>query len=235
MGGRPLPPVRPVHPQEVARHQIEWVPSGYLRPVRLLAPAAAAVLLLVLTGCSEPEPGSPMPTGRAPATSAEPSATASATTASPTPTSDTPEPTQASQAAPTLPPEATTNDAAGAEAFVRYWFDTVNYAYDHLDAGPLQAASLDTCSVCGQIADEINEYARNGERVDGGAFTTAEVVSPAPDGTGVNVVSIVYSQEPYTVLNSAGEEVSQSAGEKASLGAVVRREADEWQMYDLGS
>ncbi|MEJ5946583.1 DUF6318 family protein [Pseudokineococcus basanitobsidens] len=208
--------------------------------MRPLLPVVAATAALVLAGCSEPEPGSPLPTGGAVATSAAPTeATSTAPSVSASPTSDatetpTAEPSAVPTEAPTLPPEATTNDAAGAEAFVRHWFDAVNFAYDNLDAEPMLAVSSDECDVCRQISSEVDEYRAQGLRVEGGTFALNEAVAPTPDGTGVTIVAVAYSQDPYRVISDNGE-ARDVSGESASLGAVLRWEGEEWRMFGLGT
>jgi len=221
--------------------------------VRLLAPAAATVLLLALTGCSEPEPGSPMPTGAAPASPAQPSPTATATAAGPTeqpgPTAaatqtSTPAPTaaatQTSTPAPTLPPEATTNDAAGAEAFVRYWYDAFDYAVSSGDTAPLREASLyPECLECDELAALVEDAYAGGGRLAGGQTHVVEAVSPTPDKTGVVLLSVVIDQEPISRLDGQGALVDEgdiAETERSSQSVVISRGVDDanWRMVGLG-
>ncbi|WP_299037008.1 DUF6318 family protein [uncultured Pseudokineococcus sp.] len=203
--------------------------------MRLLAPAAAAVLLLALTGCSEPEPGSPMPTGAPPATSAQPSDQPSPA-ASPTEPAATSEATETSAPAPTLPPEATTNDAAGAEAFVRYWYQTLNDAYRTGRTESLSAASAEECEACRGLADYVKSTYASGGHIEGGEVRLQEVVSPAPDNTGAVLLSVVFDQSRLQRLNAGGEVVDEEAAiTSVSQSAVIQRAEndDGWRMFGL--
>ena len=78
---------------------------------RLRVAAATALLVpLALAGCAEDDPQPKLPSA---------SATSPTTTASATPDA---------AVEPTLPPEAQGKDEAAAEAFVRYYWELVNYA-----------------------------------------------------------------------------------------------------------
>ena len=104
--------------------------------VRLAACAVAASA--VLTGCSEKqEASSSLPS----ATSAEPTQEE----LPPLGPADMP-----------MPAEARTQDAAGAEAFVRYYIDLINRTSTVMDAQPLRDFS-DGCRDCDRIADNVGE------------------------------------------------------------------------------
>ncbi|MEJ5914756.1 DUF6318 family protein [Pseudokineococcus sp. 1T1Z-3] len=187
-------------------------------PLALLAAAA-----LTLSGCiSEPEPGAPMPTSAAPAP----------TTSLPPEASTAPDPAP-TETAPTLPPEATTNDAAGAEAFVRHWYDTLNYAYRTNDTGPLEAASRPDCEVCNSFVEDFDNLPA-GHRIDGGQVEVIDSVAPAPDGTGNVLVALATRQEASRVIDANGDVVGETEGEDIALGAVIVRVDGGWLMYGLG-
>ncbi|WP_298802790.1 DUF6318 family protein [uncultured Pseudokineococcus sp.] len=199
--------------------------------MRLLVPAAAAAALLALAGCSDPEPGSPLPTGAPAETSTSTAAPSPTATATPTDDAPTPEPGPA----PTLPPEATTDDAAGAEAFVRYWFDTLEQAYTTLDTATLASHSTPDCEVCNAYIDEVEQLRALDRTVKGSQFVLTEVVAPAPDGTGATLVSTTLTVRPGRVLGPDGEVLETVEGETTSLGAILVREEDTWLMFGLGA
>ncbi|WP_298991088.1 DUF6318 family protein [uncultured Pseudokineococcus sp.] len=202
--------------------------------MRFLVPAAAAATLLALAGCSDPEPGSPLPTG-APAetstTTVAPSPTATAT-----PTDGTPDP----GAAPTLSPEATTNDAAGAEAFVRYWYDSLNYAIRTGDTAPVREASLlPECVECEALAASVESAYDAGGSLVGGRADVVEAIAPTPDGSGAVLLSVVVQQQPLQRIDGAGDVVSDDTDEgvdESSQSVVIGRNdtADGWLMVGLG-
>ncbi len=60
-----------------------------------------------------------------------------------------------------MPDEARTQDAAGAEAFVRYYIELINRTSDVMDAEPLREFS-DGCPDCDRVADATDEDASGG-------------------------------------------------------------------------
>lgn len=92
-------------------------------------------------------------------------------------------PSESSSAAPTedelaplgpedlpMPDEARTQDAAGAEAFVRYYVDLINRTSTVMDAQPLREFS-DGCRECDRIAGTVERNAAAGNRFVGGEVT----------------------------------------------------------------
>ena len=65
-----------------------------------------------------------------------------------------------------MPAEARTQDAAGAEAFVRYYIELINRTSDVMDAEPLREFS-DGCQDCDRIATDTDEDAAAGLRLRG--------------------------------------------------------------------
>ncbi|MEJ5867843.1 DUF6318 family protein [Pseudokineococcus sp. 5B2Z-1] len=204
--------------------------------MRLLVPAAAAAALLALSGCSDPEPGSPLPTGAPAETSTTAPPPAPTATATPTDDAPTPEPGPA----PTLPPEATTDDAAGAEAFVRYWYDSLNYAIRTGDTASVREASLlPECIECEALASSVESAYDAGGSLVGGRADVVEAIAPTPDGSGAVLLSVVVQQQPLQRLDSAGDVVSDDMGEgvdESSQSVVIGRNdtGDGWLMVGLG-
>lgn len=137
-------------------------------------------------------------------------------------------------AAPTLPAAAMTNDAAGAEAFVRYWFDTLNYAYATGDTSLVNAASTAECANCKGLMGKIVDAYEFGGRVTGAQVQVQEVVAPAPDSTGAVLVSTVYDQDEGSVVTDTGtvsERIPQES--RVSFAAILQRQAGQWRMFEL--
>lgn len=110
------------------------------------------------------------------------SASASAT-APPTPTAD-PRPTPASSTGPArnlpkpeLPAAAKENTKAGFEAFTQYWFDTVTYALETGDTGPLKAISKPDCKMCASYIDSGKTAKANGGWRVGPKWTISDFVT----------------------------------------------------------
>jgi hypothetical protein len=76
-----------------------------------------------------------------------------------------------------MPAEARTQDAAGAEAFVRYYIDLINRTSTVMDAAPLREFS-DACLDCDRIASVVNEDAASGRQYDGGLISITAMGKP---------------------------------------------------------
>lgn len=122
-----------------------------------LVTAAAVLAPLVLAGCGGDDPEPRLP-------SAAPSSSTPSASPVSTPTEE-----------PTLPPEAKGNDEAAAEAFVRYYYDVVNYAQATGEVKTLRSLSLPSCDACAGGADYLHEMYRHGGSQEGGAYTVEEV------------------------------------------------------------
>ncbi len=76
-----------------------------------------------------------------------------------------------------VPPEARTKDAAGAEAFLRYWIDLLNYQQAIPAGQPLRDLGPD-CQECLRIARVFDETAAAGYRYQGGELALNDVTTP---------------------------------------------------------
>jgi hypothetical protein len=131
--------------------------------MRRLIPASVAVFVL-LAGCSggdDPEPKL-APTD---------SSSAASTTAPP------PTPTPTRPVEPSLPSEAQGEDAAAAEAFVRFYWEMVNYAQATGDSQALARQSSDSCVGCQAAIELVSEVYGSGGSILGGESTVSNVES----------------------------------------------------------
>ena len=124
--------------------------------LRLVAALAAGAL--VLSGCSErQEAADTLPEADAPSSEPE---------LPPLGPPDLP-----------MPAEARTQDAAGAEAFVRYYIDLINRTSTVMDAAPLREFS-DGCLDCDRIASAVENDASVGYQYSGGSIFITTVGEP---------------------------------------------------------
>ncbi|HSU47181.1 MAG TPA: DUF6318 family protein, partial [Arthrobacter sp.] len=138
------------------------------RAVRSGAAALVVGLAVVLSGCNSG--GSPGPGGTSSPVAAEtPTATA---TPAPTP-SAVYKPADASGPAqnvpvPVLPEVAKTETKEGAEAFTKYWFSVLSYAYETGDTADLSKHSKAACSFCQGLVEDIEAAWAEGKWISGG-------------------------------------------------------------------
>ncbi|MGY1635055.1 DUF6318 family protein [Geodermatophilus sp. SYSU D00742] len=121
-----------------------------------------------------------------------------------------------------MPDEARTQDAAGAEAFVRYYIDLINRTSTVMDAAPLREFS-NGCAECNRIATETEQDAQAGYRYQGGKITITWIKSPPPGSEAE--IGFVADQEALSVLDTSGAPVQGltfPAYDQLSSGASAR-------------
>lgn len=174
--------------------------------MRRLLPVGLVVVLGLIAGCSDddPEPKVADPTD----------SSSAASTGSPTPD---PSPSPTAPVAPTLPAEAQGTDAAAAEAFVRFYWETVNYAQATGDTESLRQLGDNSCSACTSGADGIEETFQGGGSILGGEVlvsraTARRVTSRVGAAFAVNVEA---STRPQVVRAPDGSSQKFEGGESA--------------------
>ncbi|WP_324273627.1 hypothetical protein [Blastococcus brunescens] len=80
-----------------------------------------------------------------------------------------------------VPDEARTKDAAGAEAFLRYWIELIDHQRAIPAGQPLRDLGLE-CDECLRIAKVYDDAAAEGQRFEGGELTLNDVPSPVLNG-----------------------------------------------------
>ena len=150
--------------------------------------AALAVAAAALAGCSEAEPAN---------------ATLPTATAEPAPTTEALPPLGPADFP--MPPEARTQDAAGAEAFTRYYIGLINRTSTVMDAAPLREFSSG-CRDCDRIATDTENDAAAGYYYEGGEITITRLGPAFRPGRTVEV-GFVADQAPLRVLDHVGDPV----------------------------
>jgi hypothetical protein len=104
-----------------------------------------------------------------------------------------------------MPAEARTQDAAGAEAFVRYYIDLINRTSTVMDAAPLREFS-EGCEDCDRIATDSENDAAAGYRYDGGRLTITAFGDPSVQHKSAEMAFRV-DLEQLTVVDASGNPV----------------------------
>ncbi|UOY01164.1 DUF6318 family protein [Blastococcus sp. PRF04-17] len=133
-----------------------------------------------------------------------------------------------------MPDEARMRDAAGAEAFVRYYIELINRTSTVMDAEPLRDFS-DGCRECNRIADDTDEDAAAGYSYRGGELTITYIEARESDPTSV---SFTADQAAMTVVDRSGQPVEGlvfDALPRLSSGATLRWDEpmQSWIMVGL--
>lgn len=134
-----------------------------------------------------------------------------------------------------MPDEARTQDAAGAEAFVRYYIQLINRTSTVMDAEPLREFSKD-CRECNRLATNVEKDAAAGNKYESGKITITEVGRPVMKEVTAEL-PIVVDQDQFIVLNAEGSP-TQGGSEPysdVSGGVAIRWDPTRecWIMTDL--
>lgn len=190
------------------------------RAVHFRATVLLAASALLLIGCGGAAPGD---TG-----TASPSATSSPTaSATPTPI-QTPvyRPADASGPAqnvpvPVLPEVAKTETKEGLEAFARYWYSTLSYAYETGDMGPLEAVSQPSCASCAKVKKEVTDWHSDGRWLVGGKLTVEGVHSDFIETAGAEYQAVVQVYQDRIDYHLADGSIKGSLPQEPAVGDIV--------------
>ncbi|TFV87430.1 DUF6318 family protein [Blastococcus sp. CT_GayMR16] len=118
-----------------------------------------------------------------------------------------------------VPDDARTKDAAGAEAFLRYWIDLLNHQRPLLDSDPLRALGPE-CRDCLRIADNYDEAVASSQRYEGGELTLNDVTEPQLSGDEASITFGV-RQEAVRLVDAAGNPVDDGLPVQTNLGSGI--------------
>jgi hypothetical protein len=135
---------------------------GSMRIARSLVGVGALLLAVLVAGCEEDEPSSSPPASDSP--SVPESSSPTETTSVPT-----------TPVEPTLPAQAEDESQAGAEAFVRFYWEVVNYATKTGDVTLLSELDQVSCEGCDGGVDGIERVYRAGGRIVGGDYDVVKL------------------------------------------------------------
>ncbi|MGY1777082.1 hypothetical protein ACI8AV_14580 [Geodermatophilus sp. SYSU D00804] len=118
-----------------------------------------------------------------------------------------------------VPPEARTQDAAGAEAFLRYWIELLNRQQAIPAGQPLRDLGPD-CDECQRIANVYDETAAAGERYVGGELALNDVPPPVVSGDEAEIV-FGARQEAVSIIDRAGNVIDPGYPAEPNLGSGI--------------
>lgn len=101
-----------------------------------------------------------------------------------------------------VPDEARTKDAAGAEAFLRYWIDLLNRQRAIPAGGPIRELGPE-CQECVRIAGNYDDAAAAGDRYDGGELSLNDATAPEFDADEA-MIAFGARREPVALIGRSG-------------------------------
>lgn len=109
---------------------------------------------------------------------------------------------------PALPDAATKATKAGAEAFIQYYWDLINYAEVTGDVKPLRRTSGSSCDGCNDGIRAIRKHYRNGGHIMGGEYRvtikSTEHAKVEDNAAVVIGAQITVSSAEQSVINGDG-------------------------------
>jgi len=181
----------------------------------LAFPLAASMLLAGCSGGAGAGASSSPGTGSPPTPTAAPATTATATAA---PKTD-----------PNIPAVARAHTLAGAEAFVRYYFEQLNVALATPKAGLVSALSVPTCKTCTAYEGIAVDLASKGQHYRGDAIAVKTVGS-----IGESEVLVIGEQSSGSVIDIKGNVVKSRTQEQRSKFVLTVPWSDEgWRIHEI--
>ncbi|WP_238138134.1 DUF6318 family protein [Kytococcus schroeteri] len=131
-----------------------------------------------------------------------------------------------------MPAAAKENTAEGAEAFARWYVETLNHLYQHPKAGVLDKYAGDDCKTCANQSEALVEASRTKEASDGPVF---DILGAKVTATGPSTYDAVvgFHQLPATFTTPDGE-VTARLEEIDEMGLLFRlRHEGGWAVEKL--
>jgi hypothetical protein len=129
-----------------------------------------------------------------------------------------------------VPDEARTKDAAGAEAFFRYYIELINRQQQVPAGQPIRDLGPE-CQGCLRVARLYDETAQAGNHYAGGGLTLTEVTPPRLDGDGAEM-SFSIRQDAVQRVDASGTPVEDKVEELPNvIGGVALTYTDEDQTW----
>ncbi|MEC5181474.1 DUF6318 family protein [Arthrobacter sp. CG_A4] len=206
---------------------------------RAFAGVLVASSLLLVTACSG---GGTTPGPTATSESSGPSTTASGSSSaapSATPAASY-KPADASGKAqnvpvPELPEAAKAETKEGLEAFARYWYALLNYAYETGDLSRVRAISSSACALCGKVFPGIEKWNSEGRWIVGATVNVHAVQSTFVRTNEGDFQVAIQSQQRAGSLKSPDGMDAQTVSESGMLGdlLVARYEKGSWTVQNV--
>ena len=128
-----------------------------------------------------------------------------------------------------MPAAAAEKSDAGAEAFVRWWVDLINYGAATGDARTLKSLMDDSCTGCGGIVRAITEPYVKGGHIEGGEWVLGRL-RPLPLDYGADWAAAAKSRtEPEVVFDGTGAATKYPGG-AFYLYAYTAWTGSQWSM-----
>jgi hypothetical protein len=134
-----------------------------------------------------------------------------------------------------LPEVAKTETKEGLEAFTRYWFEQLDYAYQTGDVASFQTMTSPTCDYCSKISASLTTNYSGKRWLSGGKITVPAATTTFEQVADGNYqVILQVQQSPISYHQSDGSEF-RAASKASNTGNVLlaRFEDSAWRVNGL--
>lgn len=227
---------------------------GAMTTFRRAAACSAVALMLSISGCAAAEEPEEPTTYSIPPTTPTPSESEGDSEAD---ESETPSPTESKtetdadsedataettslppleyEVPPELPDAAASHDEAGAEAFVQYAVEVLNYAQRQNDPDAVRAISDEECMFCNGVIDDLEMLKQNSWRRVGGELLFEGASTHFQEAGEFFVVAGDWVFSDFTDFESDGSVIEEYPAPAPLPGTfVVGLENETWYIYAAG-
>ncbi|UYY82384.1 DUF6318 family protein [Arthrobacter sp. YA7-1] len=136
---------------------------------------------------------------------------------------------------PVLPEAAKTNSKEGVEAFARYWFQALSYAYETGDTSAIKRTTGPNCVFCNGLQESIGQSWADGKWIVGGRIETPVVAGKPGTGPESRQATVQVIQQQIEIRKADGT-LYQEATDASNSGSqlVATFNSDGWMVTDLG-
>jgi hypothetical protein len=134
---------------------------------------------------------------------------------------------------PPIPAAAKAHTPAGAEAFARYYFTALNYAFTHPDPTIFDSIALPGCKSCANHKETAEGLSRHGWRY---LNAPEKVVATNPDpaqSKDTQDVSVVFRSVSGTVVNANNQVVDRKPKDSAIFSLHIKWETADWRVAEI--
>nr|WP_246416454.1 DUF6318 family protein [Nocardioides luti] len=132
---------------------------------------------------------------------------------------------------PTMPAAAKRHDAAGAEAFVEYYWELVNYAQATGEVAQLRQVALKSCSACsGGLRGIVDTYEAGGSITGGEIEVVTRRASPFSAGPRSGFTVTVIVATTAQTVKAPGKRTKHLDPGRTKIQLVVQRTRANWMI-----
>ncbi|MGM7775496.1 DUF6318 family protein [Arthrobacter sp. KNU-44] len=136
---------------------------------------------------------------------------------------------------PVLPEAAKANSKEGVEAFARYWFQALSYAYETGDTTVSKRVTGPSCVFCNGLQESIGQSWAEGKWIVGGRIETPVVAGKLGTGPESRQATVQVIQQQIEIRKADGtlyQEPTEASNSGSQL--VATFSVDGWLVTDLG-